>query len=580
MKKSKRTRTAEAVAADPQKSAPERNESGKKKNVWWPVAAALGALFLAFEIYDPALHGDFVLDDRNLPFLTPGYERLPLLVWLGGSRPMLDFTFWLNFQMGGVDSYGYHVVNVLLHFLTAVIVTLIAARLLEWAGVEKDGIARPALGAFAGALFLVHPLQTESVAYVASRSEVLSTLFYYGAYCVFLYRRTESITWVRALAVLALFGGAVLSKQTAITLPLLLVFTDVCWVKGGLRANRLLYGVMALGGVAGAAFIWKTLRTADNTVLHVQGMSPFTYFLTESRVLWTYVRLFFLPAGQNADPEVAVSQGLLDQGAIIALAAWVAVGVAAWIYRKRWPLASFGIGMFLLLLAPTSSVIPIADVLQERRLYLPFLGLTLVCLELLRRLRLQQRLMIEVPVLLFLMFLTYQRSTIWGSPLALWQDTVAKSPHKVRPRFQLAYAHYELGQCGEAADNYEIASRLAPPDYRLMVDWGTALDCAKRQPEAIQKLQAATQLERDPQAWALIGQVYGKQKRSAEALEALDQAEKINPDFAMTYAVRGNVYQSIGDCRAAVREFQHALVLNPAYQGLSEVLEKVQAQCQ
>jgi tetratricopeptide (TPR) repeat protein len=580
MKKSKRSRTAEAVPADSKKSPPEQPEPGKKKFTWWPAAAALGALFLAFEIYDPALHGAFVLDDRNLPFLTPGYERLPLLVWLGGSRPMLDFTFWLNFQASGIDPYSYHIVNVLLHFLTAVVVTLIAARLLEWAGVEKDGVARPALGAFAGALFLVHPLQTESVAYVASRSEVLSTLFYYGAYCVFLYRRTESITWVRALAVLALFGGAVLSKQTAITFPLLLVFTDLFWVKGGLRANRLLYAVMVLGGVGGLAFVWKTLATAGNTVLHVQGMSPFTYFLTQSRVVWTYVRLFFLPAGQNADPEVAVSQGLLDQGAIIALAAWVAVGTAAWIHRQRWPLASFGLGVFLLLLAPTSSVVPIADVLQERRLYLPFLGLTLVCLEFLRRFKLQQRLMVEVPVLLFLMFLTYQRSTIWGSPLALWGDTVAKSPHKVRPRFQLAFAHYEQGQCAEAADNYEIASRLAPPDYRLMVDWGTALDCAKRSGDAIHALQQATQLERDPQAWALIGQVYGKQKRSAEALEALDEAEKINPNFAMTYAVRGNVYQTLGNCRAAIGEFQHALFLNPAYQGLSEVLEKVQAQCQ
>lgn len=573
MKKSKRTRTVEAVA-------PEQQEPGKKKFTWWPAAAALGALFLAFEIYDPALHGEFVLDDRTLPFLTPVYERLPLLAWLEGSRPMLDFTYWLNFQLSGTNPYTYHVVNVLLHFLTAVVVALIAARLLEWAGVQNEGIARPALGAFAGALFLVHPLQTESVAYVASRSEVLSTLFYYGAYCVFLYRRTESITWVRAAAILALFGGAVLSKQTAITLPLLLVFTDVCWVKGGLRANRLLYGVLALGGVASVIFVLKSLSTADNTVLHVQGMTPFTYFLTESRVLWTYIRLFFLPAGQNADPEVAVSQGVMAQGAIIAVAAWAAVAAAAWVYRKRWPLASFGLGVFLLLIAPTSSVVPIADVLQERRLYLPFLGLALICLEFLRRIKLQPRLMIEVPVLLFLMVLTYQRSTIWGSPIALWQDTVAKSPHKVRPRFQLAFAHYEQGQCGEAADNYEIASRLAPPDYRLMVDWGTALDCAKRPDDAVEKLRAATQLERDAQAWTLIGQVYGKQKRSAEALAALDEAQKINPNFAMTYAVRGNVYQTLGDCRAAIGEFQHALLLNPAYQGLSEVLEKVQAQCQ
>ena len=228
-------------------------------------------------------------------------------------------------------------------------------------------------------------------------------------------------------------------------------------------------------------------------------------------------------------------------------------------------------------------MIPIADVLQERRLYLPFLGLTLVCLEFLRRLKLQQRLMIEVPVLVFLMVLTYQRSTIWGSPLTLWQDTVAKSPHKVRPRFQLAFAHYEMGQCGEAADNYEIASRLAPAglsiDGRLGHRSRLRASPQRRDPDASGRRH---NLERDAQAWALIGQVHGKQHQSAVALEALDEAEKINPDFAMTYAVRGNVYQSIGkDIAAApIAEFQHALFLNPAYQGLSEVLEKVQAQCQ
>ncbi len=572
MKKSKRPRANEAVA-DQMAPAPP-----PKKLVWWPWAAALGALFLAFEIYDPALHGPFVLDDLNLPFLTPGFERLPLIAWLGNTRPMLMLSFWLNFQSSGVDPHLYHVTNVVLHFLTAILVTFITARLLEWAGV-KDGVARPTLGVFAGALFLAHPLQTESVAYVASRSDVLSTLFYYAAYCVFLYRRTESISWVRAFAVLALFGAAVLSKQPALTLPLLLLFTDLYWVPGGFRANLRLYGMLAVAGLAGAIYIVRGLLAAD-TVLHVQGMTPITYFFTECRVVWTYVRLFFLPFGQNADPDVAVSQNLLDHGAILALAAWLAVVAAAWFYRRRWPLACFGVFVFLLLMAPTSSVIPIADVLQERRLYLPFLGLALVCLEFLRRLKLQQRLMIEVPVLLLMMVLTYQRSTIWESPMALWQDTVAKSPGKVRPRFQLAFAYWQLGQCGQAADNYEIASRLAPPDYRLLVDWGLALDCANRPSDALEKLQTATRLERDPQAWVLIGQVYGKRGQSEPAFQALDEAQKIDPGFGMTYAIRGNVYETLGNCTAAATEYQHAVELNYGGEELRKALDRLKTKCQ
>lgn len=160
--------------------------------------------------------------------------------------------------------------------------------------------------------------------------------------------------------------------------------------------------------------------------------------------------------------------------------------------------------------------------------------------------------------------------------MLLWQDTVAKSPHKLRPRFQLAFAYYERNDCVDAIANYEIAGSLAPPDYRLLVDWGKALDCARRWDEAIEKLQHATHLEFDPQAWALLGQVYGEQHRAGEAFDALIQAQRINPDFAMTYAIRGNVYESIGNFPAAAMQYQRALELNPSYEGVREALARVQ----
>ena len=120
-------------------------------------------------------------------------------------------------------------------------------RLLETEPRPPESAAR-ALGIFAGALFLVHPVQTESVAYVASRSEVLSVLFYYAAFCVFLYRRTEIITWTRALFITVLFGAALASKQHTLTLPVLLLLTDLYWRRGGLRAHGRLYAILGAAG--------------------------------------------------------------------------------------------------------------------------------------------------------------------------------------------------------------------------------------------------------------------------------------------------------------------------------------------
>jgi Cytochrome c oxidase subunit III len=131
--------------------------------------------------------------------------------------------------------------------------------------------------------------------------------------------------------------------------------------------------------------------------------------------------------------------------AIAGLLGLTAGVTAAWIYRKRWPLAAFGVFVFLLLLAPTSSFVPIRDVLAERRVYLPFLGLLLICLDFLRRVRTEQIVWAGAAIAVACAMLTYQRNQVWASPRALWQDTVAKSPRKLRPRFQLAFAYYEQG---------------------------------------------------------------------------------------------------------------------------------------
>src|SRR5260221_4382753 len=135
------------------------------------------------------------------------------------------FRFWINYRLSGVDPGAYHATNVLLHFLTSVVVTLILARLLEWADVS--GKARAVLSVLGGGVFLVHPVQTESVAYVYSRSEPLSVLLYFAAFALFLYRPPGSITISRCLAIAALAAGAIGTKEHALTLLALLALTDL-----------------------------------------------------------------------------------------------------------------------------------------------------------------------------------------------------------------------------------------------------------------------------------------------------------------------------------------------------------------
>src|SRR6476659_6532397 len=117
MKKSKRPTCAENPAA--------AVEVVQPKRVWWPWAAALAGLFLVLEVYGPALNGAFVLDDRYLPFMDPAIAQASIKGWVLGLRPLLSFSYWLNYQSSETESYAYHLTNVFLHFLGSIVIGLV-----------------------------------------------------------------------------------------------------------------------------------------------------------------------------------------------------------------------------------------------------------------------------------------------------------------------------------------------------------------------------------------------------------------------------------------------------------------------
>ena len=546
---------------------------------WWPwIAAVAAAVIAVFVAYDPAMHGPFLLDDTSLPYRNPGMATATLMGWLAGMRPVLMLSYWLDFQAHGENTYGYHVMNVALHLFNGALVFLMARKILGWAQVAQAGVN--AWAGFAASLFLLHPLQTESVAYIASRSETLSVFFFYAAFVVFLYRKDVAVSLGTSAAVLVLFGAASMSKEHTVVLPGLLLLTDYFWNPGfslsGIRKNVKLYVPIALGAMVGAAFVWRVLKGAPTAGFGMKDLTWYQYFFTQCRAIWVYVRFFFLPFGQNIDHDFATSRTVLDQGAIFGLIALVALVAAAWMSRRRFPLGSYGVLVFLLLLAPTSSIVPIKDTLVERRMYLPFIGLLFVVLELARRMKPSKLAMIAV--VLVLGVLTYQRNLLWGDTIAIWKDSVEKSPRKVRPAFQLAFGYYNDGRCADAIREFERAAGLATPNYDLLTDWALAYDCVGRPAEAAAKVNQALGLEQNAHAYALLGMIYGKQGRSAEALDALDKAAAVNPGFEMTYVYRGNVYAQQNNWARAAEEYQRALSFNPNNAAAQAALGTAQSQ--
>jgi tetratricopeptide (TPR) repeat protein len=542
----------------------------------WPYAVGLlVALLVVFDVYWPAMNGQFLLDDTYLPYMNPSFAGASLYAWIKGLRPLLMFSYWLNFQYADParaemqDTFGYHFVNVVLHLLNGILVFLATRKVMSWAGVEKW--PTEILAIFAAGLFLLHPLQTESVSYVASRSETLSVFFVLAALVVFLYREGSALGLGRTVAVLALFGSAVLTKEHTAVLPVLLLLTDYYWNPGfsldGIRRNWRLYIPIVVVGAFGVAFVLKVLSSATTAGFGVKEFTWYQYFFTECLVIWDYLRMFLLPIGQNLDVDFPISRSITDHAAIVAILALLALTVAAWIYRRRFPLASYGWFVFLILIAPTSSFVPIKDPFAERRLYLPFIGLLFITVEFLRRWKASRSTLATVLALVLVAeaAATHQRNQVWASPIDMWTDTVAKSPNKLRPRFQLAMAYFQAGHYPEAIEHFGKAAQLEPPTFDLLLDWAQAYDGAGKLPEAIAKLREAAALDKNAHVYSQIGMMYGKMGQYPQALDALATSIQLDPNFfgGIAYVYRGDVFSAQGNQQQAAEEYKRALAVDP-----------------
>jgi tetratricopeptide (TPR) repeat protein len=515
------------------------------------------------------MHGEFLFDDNALPFALPN-AAAPLRAWIGQIRPVLMFTYWINSRISADDPYSYHILNVIIHCLTSLLIFPMVRRLLEWSGAQAP--LRNLLAGFAALLFLLHPVQAESVAYLAGRSEALSVLLVFASFTVFLYRPQPAASWPVAAAVLALFGAAVLAKEHTVVLPALLLLTDYWWNPGfsfqGIRRNWKLYLPMALGAIAGVAFFWNLILGADtggSAGFAIKEFTWYQYFFTQCRALFVYIGMFVLPVNLTADWDFPISTTILDRGAIFGLLALLALAAAAWRYRRRFPLASYGYFVFLVLMSPTSSILPIKDPIAERRLYFSMFGLLLILVDVLSRLKVDRRALAAACLIVALAAAgaTRVRAAVWADPVSLWEDTVRHSPNKRRAHFQLAFAYFQQARYSQALEEFQKTAELGPITPDLLLDWGLAYDHLGQFDQALTKFQQAVLIKPTAHFYTQIGMVYAQQSRWPEALQALATAEKLDPKFPDTYTYRGKIYLNANQVPAAIQEYRRALLIDP-----------------
>jgi tetratricopeptide (TPR) repeat protein len=523
----------------------------------WAFAVAAGiALVLAFTLYGPALDGPFLFDDLGLPFYSPSFAQQPLLGWITGVRPLLMLSYWVNFQVSERDPWSYHAGNVLLHASISILVFILLYRILRLRAIDSRKALFPA--GIASILFLVHPLQSEAVGYIAGRSELLAGLFVVAALVVYSNPGLTTISWRTAAVVLVLYGCAVLSKEQAAVLPALLFSMDVLLRRRSIRetltlGKRLYYPLAALGAAATVA-IFALLARSATAGFNVPGIHWYEYLFTQFRVWFIYLKLAVFPFGQNADYDISVSHTLAEHGSWIALAVLIAGAVTAWRMRKRYGVAVFGLLMFAVLLLPTSSIIPIQDLAAERRMYLPLLGLLIVLMDVLSRVKPTVGVTAAlVAALLIDSALTHDRAKVWGSDIAFWSDTVKQSPDKSRGYTHLTYAYIRSKRCSDAVAVVERTKESIRNTPELLGMLGHAYACEHRMTDAVQAFERAVKAGPAVGRLLALASIYRQVGREWDAEATEQQALRYTPKTAYDFTQLESFHKNRDQTRTRTR---------------------------
>ena len=552
--------------------------SVESSRLWaWLFAAATIIAGLA---YSPALTGPFVFDDYHLPFSNPNAGNLPIAFWIGGVRPLLMASYWINYQVSGIYAPSYHFFNLIIHAATTVVVFFLLQRLLKLAHIHGSIFL---VSLFGAGLFLLHPLQTESVAYVAGRSELVSGLFLLGAWLIFLQHFEKDTTLAVAATILLLAAAAVLSKESAISLPAVLLLTDWYWNPAGLReqirSRWKLYLPMLVGGVAAGIAIIHSL-SKSSTGLSTKDVTPFRYALTECRAILTYLRLFLIPIGQNGDWQLPFYRSLADNGAwLCALGILMLLGGIVFTYRRA-TLLSFGLAVFLVLLMPTSSVVPINDALAERRMYLPVVGLILAGVAIAQRFPVDSAMSrtAAVVVLIVAAALTFQRSRVWGSDIAFWENVIQGTPGNSRAHLGLGDSYLFHRRYADALKEFEAVEKLDGASERTILNRVLVYEYNRNYDLALDALHKVAAMHPTAYVYTHIGYAEASFGRVKESLSAFNLALTLDPTYVPAFVERGNLYVAIGDDDRATADFQSALNLQPhnqaAIAGIGSIAEK------
>jgi tetratricopeptide (TPR) repeat protein len=569
-------------------------------------AHLLAVLVLSLLAYANTFNVPFQFDDTPNIVENPAIHNLASFTGdLSHKRYAGYMSFALNYRFHGLDVRGYHAVNLFIHMLNALLVYALVVMSFRTVSLKDTSMASSShwLALFCGALFAVHPVQTQAVTYIVQRLASLAALFYLGSLAAYVTARLAKRSKMQiGFYLLALLSAvlAMKTKQNAFTLPLAVAMYECMFFRGGIRKRTILLLPVLLTMLIIPLThldLGKPVPEAMKELSYsatAQFIPRTDYLVTQIKVVATYLRLFVLPLNQSLDYDYPVSGSLADASVLVSMALHCAIlGAGIYLMRKRsgWRLASFGVFFFYLALS-VESVVVLLHPAFEHRVYLPAAGLVIAAgvaiFALVERLasRGARRAAYAAmaALLMVLLVLTVQRNTVWQSEVGLWEDVVSKAPNKMRGRLNLGREYGKKGMFEKARVQYEMVTRLKPGIYahaakdiaKAYAGLGTAYMYQGKIEEAVVNYNRAIQIKPDyAMAYYNLGIAYGNRGMHDEAIQKFRKAIALEPEMADAHFNLGVAYANKGSVDLAVEHARNALRIDPSHEEANRFMRKL-----
>jgi tetratricopeptide (TPR) repeat protein len=551
---------------------------------WMVPGVCIVLAVMAWVVFGQTLGFDFVdFDDNSYiyenPIVPKGLTFPGILwafthVWASNWHPLTWLSHMLDCQFYGLNAGGHHLTNVLLHMATVILLFLTLRQMTGclWRS------------AFVAAVFAIHPLRAESVAWLAERKDVLSGLFFMltlGAYI-----RYARCPWspARYGLVVLWFALGLMCKPMLVTVPFVLLLLDY-WPLNRLQANadiepvfrlarlqiprRLIIEKLPLLGLAFASCAitifaqTRVIQTSGDMSLPMRiGNALISYVAYTDQMFWPSRLAVFYPltAGDVRVAGVALS---------VVLLAGISTGV--FVLRRRCPCLLVGWLWYLIMLLPVIGILQVGlQARADRYTYLPQIGLYLLltwaAADLCARWRYRRLLLgsLSLVVLVALIFCARAQTACWRNSETLWTHALACTSDNVVAHYGLGNALFEKGRVDDAVVQYEKALEINPDYAEACNNLGNALLQQGKVNEAITQLQRALQLNPDlADARNNLGNALLQQGKADEAIAQLQRALQLNPDLANTHDIVGNALLQKGKVDEAIAEYHLALQINP-----------------